>query len=88
VKHLKDASTHLLTQKLYSDTFFEWQGAYGAFSVSLDDLGRVSVNTTRTTRLSRIGNSRRLLATKAPDEEKPAYAGFVADQRKAVQARF
>ena len=42
VKHLKGASTHLLTQRLYPDKFFKWQGAYGAFSVSVGDLDRVS----------------------------------------------
>ncbi len=42
VKHLKGSSTHLLTQQLYPDQFFKWQGAYAAFSVSIDDLDRVS----------------------------------------------
>ena len=41
VKHLKGASTHPLTQRLHPDDFFKWQGAYGAFSVSLDHLGQV-----------------------------------------------
>jgi putative transposase len=42
VKHLKGASTHLLTQRLYPGQFFKWQGAYAAFSVSIDHLNRVS----------------------------------------------
>ena len=42
VKHLKGASSHLLTQRLHPDDFFKWQGAYAAFSVSIDHLDRVS----------------------------------------------
>ncbi len=37
VKHLKGASSHLVTHRIAPDAFFKWQGAYGAFSVSLDD---------------------------------------------------
>ena len=42
VKHLKGASTHLMTKQLYPGQFFKWQGAYAVFSVSTDHLDRVS----------------------------------------------
>jgi REP element-mobilizing transposase RayT len=42
VKHLKGASSHLLAQQLHPGEFFKWQGAYGAFSVSIDHLERAS----------------------------------------------
>ncbi|HKW20937.1 MAG TPA: IS200/IS605 family transposase [Ktedonobacterales bacterium] len=42
VKHLKGVSSHLLTQRLHPYDFFKWQGAYAAYSVSVDHLDRVS----------------------------------------------
>ncbi|HEY7356477.1 MAG TPA: transposase, partial [Ktedonobacterales bacterium] len=43
VKHIKGASFHLRNEQSPSkDTFFKWQGAYGACSVSLDDLSKVA----------------------------------------------
>ncbi len=33
VKQIKGASSHLATHCLAPDSFFKWQGAYGAFSV-------------------------------------------------------
>ena len=39
VGQVKGVSAHLVTHKLTSNTeFFKWQGAYGAFSVSLHDV--------------------------------------------------
>jgi REP element-mobilizing transposase RayT len=33
---VKGASSHLVTHNIAPDTFFKWQGAYGAFTVSKD----------------------------------------------------
>ncbi len=43
VKHVKGSSGHLLAKQMQTDdTFFKWQGAYGAFSVSPSELRTVS----------------------------------------------
>jgi putative transposase len=44
VRHIKGASSHLLTQKVLATTdgVFKWQGAYGAFSVSPHQLREVA----------------------------------------------
>ncbi len=43
VGQAKGASAHLATHKLLpQDQFFKWQGAYAAFSVSLEDVPRIS----------------------------------------------
>ncbi len=43
VKHVKGASGHLLARiAMERDTFFKWQGAYGAFSVSYRDLDMIT----------------------------------------------
>ncbi len=43
VKEVKGASGHLLAkQAMAGDTFFKWQGAYGAFSVSPHELDMIS----------------------------------------------
>ena len=36
VKGVKGSSSHLQTQHLNQNSFFKWQGAYGAFTVSPD----------------------------------------------------
>lgn len=41
VKHVKGASSHMVTHRLATDAFFKWQGAYAAFSVSLRHLDTV-----------------------------------------------
>ena len=40
-KHVKGASAHLVTHQLAPNSFFKWQGSYGAFSVSPHDLPTV-----------------------------------------------
>jgi REP element-mobilizing transposase RayT len=35
VKHLKGASSHLITHEVALDRFFKWQGGYAAFSTGL-----------------------------------------------------
>ncbi|HET9494941.1 MAG TPA: IS200/IS605 family transposase [Chloroflexia bacterium] len=42
VKEVKGASSHLMTHRLRPDTFFRWQGAYGAFTVNKDGLATVA----------------------------------------------
>ena len=42
VGQVKGASAHLATHDIQPGDFFKWQGGYGAFSVSLDDLESVS----------------------------------------------
>ena len=42
VKQVKGATTHLVTHVLAPNSFFKWQGAFGAVSVSPDDLPRIS----------------------------------------------
>jgi putative transposase len=44
VKRLKGSSSHLVTQSLYPGQFFKWQGAYAAFSVSVDRLHRLRLS--------------------------------------------
>jgi REP-associated tyrosine transposase len=41
VKHLKGASSHLITQRVRPGEFFKWQGAYAAFSIGPDDTAPV-----------------------------------------------
>ncbi len=43
VKNLKGVSSHLVTHVLAPDTFFKWQGSYGAFSVSAEIIPRLLV---------------------------------------------
>jgi putative transposase len=40
-KGMKGASSHLATHVLAPNQFFKWQGTYGAFSVSLEDVPHV-----------------------------------------------
>jgi REP element-mobilizing transposase RayT len=42
VKEVKGVSSHLMTHRLRPDTFFRWQGAYGAFTVNKDGLPAVA----------------------------------------------
>jgi putative transposase len=42
VREVKGSSSHLMTHAISPNTFFKWQGAYGAFSVSKDDIDRVA----------------------------------------------
>jgi REP element-mobilizing transposase RayT len=41
VKGVKGSSSHLVTHQLAPGEFFKWQGAYGAFTLSKDDVTRV-----------------------------------------------
>jgi putative transposase len=41
VKDIKGSPSHLITHELAPDEFFKWQGGYGVFSVSKDDLQKV-----------------------------------------------
>lgn len=41
VKHLKGASSHLVTHAPAPPDFFKWQGGYGAFTISRWDVPRV-----------------------------------------------
>ena len=41
VKEIKGSSSHLINHKLAPNEFFKWQGGYGAFTVSKDDLQKV-----------------------------------------------
>jgi REP element-mobilizing transposase RayT len=38
---MKGASSHLVTHEIAPEQGFKWQGTYGAFSVSPDDIDRV-----------------------------------------------
>jgi putative transposase len=40
-KEVKGATSHLMTHEVVPDTFFKWQGAYGAFTVSKGDVPAV-----------------------------------------------
>jgi putative transposase len=42
VRHVKGASSHLVTHERTDIPFFKWQGSYGAVSVSPADLPRIS----------------------------------------------
>ena len=42
-REVKGASSHLMTHRLRPDTFFKWQGAYGAFTVNKGGLSAVSM---------------------------------------------
>src|SRR5689334_7506042 len=39
---IKGTSSHLMTHELTPGQFFKWQGAYGAFTVSKDDVDAVT----------------------------------------------
>jgi putative transposase len=41
VKGMKGASSHLVNHEVIPGEGFRWQGSYGAFTVSPDDVGRV-----------------------------------------------
>lgn len=41
VKNLKGSSSHMVTRKAAPESFFKWQGAYGAFSVDARGLSSV-----------------------------------------------
>ncbi|MGQ4649067.1 IS200/IS605 family transposase [Lyngbya aestuarii] len=38
IKNVKGSSSHLITHKIKPDEFFKWQGSYGAFTVSHNDI--------------------------------------------------
>jgi REP element-mobilizing transposase RayT len=40
-KGMKGSSSHLITHEVDPDAGFKWQGSYGAFSVSPEDVPRV-----------------------------------------------
>jgi len=40
---VKGASSHLITHKVAPESFFKWQGAYGAFTLRKDDVSTVKV---------------------------------------------
>ncbi len=40
-KQVKGASSHLVTHRLAPGTWFKWQGAYGAFTISKADVPRI-----------------------------------------------
>jgi REP element-mobilizing transposase RayT len=41
LKEVKGSSSHLVTHEIAPTEFFKWQGAYGAFTVSKDDVDDV-----------------------------------------------
>jgi putative transposase len=41
VKELKGSSSHLMTHETAPNDFFKWQGGYGAFTVSEEDVSHV-----------------------------------------------
>jgi REP element-mobilizing transposase RayT len=41
LKEVKGASSHLVTHEIEPGEFFKWQGAYGAFTLSKDEVPRV-----------------------------------------------
>ena len=41
LKEVKGASSHLITHQVAPGEFFKWQGAYGAFTVSRDNVSAV-----------------------------------------------
>ncbi|MEQ8382089.1 MAG: IS200/IS605 family transposase [Coleofasciculus sp. A1-SPW-01] len=42
IKQVKGSSSHLVTHKIKPGEFFKWQGSYGAFTVSHDNLDQVA----------------------------------------------
>jgi REP element-mobilizing transposase RayT len=42
IKNIKGSSSHLITHKIEPCEFFKWQGSYGAFTVSHNDIGTVA----------------------------------------------
>ncbi|MEQ9236284.1 IS200/IS605 family transposase [Coleofasciculus sp. E2-BRE-01] len=42
IKQIKGSSSHLVTHEIKSGEFFKWQGSYGAFSVSHDNLDQIA----------------------------------------------
>jgi putative transposase len=41
VKDIKGSSSHLMTHKIAPNEYFKWQGGYGVFSVSKDNLPKL-----------------------------------------------
>ena len=41
IKHVKGASSHLVTHRIAPGEWFKWQGSYGAFFVSRADVPRI-----------------------------------------------
>ncbi len=42
LKEVKGASSHLVNHEITPADFFKWQGAYGAFTISKDDVKAVT----------------------------------------------
>jgi len=42
IKQIKGSSSHFITHEIKSNEFFKWQGSYGAFTVSRDDIDSVA----------------------------------------------
>ncbi|MBD2100129.1 IS200/IS605 family transposase [Leptolyngbya sp. FACHB-261] len=42
IKNVKGSSSHRITHEAKPDTFFKWQGGYGAFTVSHENLEQVA----------------------------------------------
>jgi REP element-mobilizing transposase RayT len=42
IKQIKGNSSHLITHQIKPGKFFKWQGSYGAFTVSQDDIDAVA----------------------------------------------
>lgn len=42
IKQIKGSSSHLITHEVKLGEFFKWQGSYGAFTVSRDDIDSVA----------------------------------------------
>lgn len=42
IKNVKGSSSHLITHKIKPGEFFKWQGSYGAFTVSHNDIATVA----------------------------------------------
>jgi REP element-mobilizing transposase RayT len=55
-KHVKGASSHLATNEIAPEHFFKWQGAYGAFSVSLGQISKVQSYIAHQREHHRVGN--------------------------------
>jgi putative transposase len=56
MKHVKGASAHLIAQK-YAPDFFRWQGIYGVFSVSLNDISTVTAYIHQQRQHHRLGST-------------------------------
>ncbi len=42
IKQIKGSSSHLINHEVKPDEFFKWQGSYGAFTVSHNDIDRAA----------------------------------------------